>query len=89
MRVGIDARDPGRGLADLDAEFLLQFAGECRARVLARLDLAAGELPVAGIGLALGAAGQEKGPVGPFDDRGGNVGGLRHLRARAPVPRPT
>ncbi len=89
VRVGVDARDPGRGLAHADAELLLELAVEGRARVLPGLDLAAGELPVAGIGLALGAAGEEEGAVGPLDDGGGDLGDLRHLRPRAPAPRPT
>src|SRR5258706_8780658 len=74
VRVGVDARDPGRGLASLDAELLAQLADQCCARILVRLDLAAGKLPVARIRLAPRGLRQKKSSVGAVDDGRGGFG---------------
>src|SRR6188474_2851969 len=78
VRVCVHPRDPRRGLAHADAELLLELACQCRARILAGLDLAPGKLPVAWIRLALRALREEE-LAGPFDDRRGDLGDLRHF----------
>ncbi len=63
MRV-VDALDAPRvHRADHDADLLEQLAPQRRLDRLARLDLAARELPVARVDLALGAAGEQEGAV--------------------------
>src|SRR5437899_1290259 len=52
MRVDEFLRDPRRRVRDRDAELLLQLACERMSRGFAGLELAAGEFPIAGIGLA-------------------------------------
>ena len=84
MGIRIDARDPGRGGGDGDAELFGELAAERGARILARLDLSAGKFPVAGIRLALGALREQERAVGPLDHgRGdfGECGARRHFPA--------
>ena len=74
VRVRIDEAldQPRRGAAHREAEFLVQFAVQRGARRLARLELAAGKLPVAGVDLAGRALRQQDLAVGADDDGGGD-----------------
>ena len=72
MRIGEHAGNPRvRGL-DLDPQFLAQLAHQRMVRCLARLDLAAGEFPIAGPDFIGRALGEEEGAVGALQDGGGN-----------------
>jgi hypothetical protein len=73
VRVGEHARDPGISRPDVDAELLVELSGERGCRRLARLDLATGKFPVAGVDLARGTLGEEERAVGAPDDRRGNL----------------
>jgi hypothetical protein len=79
VRVRIDEAldEPRRGAADGEPQLLVQLAVERRAGRLARFELAAGELPVARVGLARGALRQQHLPVGPQDDRGRDANDAR------------
>ena len=59
VRIAVLLDEPGRGVRDADAELLVELARERLVDGLARLELAARELPVARVGLARGA-GTEK-----------------------------
>jgi hypothetical protein len=73
--VGIreNPREPRIRRPDVDAELFVQLAGERGCRRLARLDLAAGKFPVAGVDLARRALGEEERAVGTLDDRRRNL----------------
>jgi hypothetical protein len=58
VRIDELAGDPRRVAVGLDAELLVELAHQRLRRGLARLDLAAGEFPVAGVGLAFRGGGR-------------------------------
>src|SRR5882724_11663196 len=66
MRVDVLARDPGIGCAHIDAELLVEFTGKRACRALARLDLAAGKFPIAGVYLAARPLREQDAPVRPL-----------------------
>ncbi len=75
VRVRIDEllHEPRRRASHVDAEFFLEFARQRRARRLARLELAAGKLPVARVRLAGGTLREQHLPVGPQQHGGGDA----------------
>jgi hypothetical protein len=80
MRIVVLGGLPDLHRADGDAQLLMELAPQRLLDRFARLDLAAGELPVARIGLALGAGGQQQRLVFPADqDADGHLGVLARL----------
>ena len=75
MRVRITEllREPRRGVAHGKAQLLGELAVECRTRRFAGLELAAGKLPVAGVGLAGRALRQQHAAIRALEDRGGDL----------------
>ena len=74
VRVFEHPSDPAAGALDHDAEFLVQLACQCSFQRFARLHLAAGEFPVAGVDLALWALRQQHAAVGLGQHRGDDFG---------------
>ena len=90
MRIDEAPGEPGPGAVDDDAEFFFQFARERGGVAFSRLDLATGKLPVAGVNLAFGAAGEQVlGTPRGFaqQDGGGDFGEFCVCHARFPVRR--
>src|SRR6185295_5393670 len=87
VRIGEHARDPGIGLADIDAELLVQLARQRLRCRLAGLDLAAGKLPVAGVHLAGGTLREQERAVRTLEHRGRDLNyfffGCRPAQSRA------
>ena len=73
VRIGVHAGDPGIRRAGVDAEFLVQLARQGAVGRLARFDLAARELPVAGVDLAGRPPREQEGAVGALDHRRGDL----------------
>ena len=67
---GMSRGEPRRVAVGHDAELLGELAHQRLRRALARLDLAAGEFPVAGVGLAFRTAAEQEAAVGLQDDGG-------------------
>jgi hypothetical protein len=80
MGVFIDvlAHEPRRRKRRFDAELFMQLAYQRRARRFARLDLAAGKFPVAGIERLRGALAEQKASVRPQDHGGGDLGDVHY-----------
>ncbi len=72
VRIDEPLHQPRRGAPDADAELLGELAFERVARRLARLELAAGKLPITGVRLPRRALREQHAAVGAHDDRGGD-----------------
>jgi len=77
MRIDVDAGDPRRRGFDVEPELLVQFARERLRRRLVRLELAAGELPIAAVDLVRRPLREQDAPVRADEDGGGDVDDLR------------
>ena len=73
VRISVDPGEPWIRPADVDAELLVQLAGDRRGGRLARLDLSAGEFSVSGVQLARRTARHEERAVGAQDDGSGHI----------------
>ena len=82
MLIDMFAHDPGRCPQHLDFQFLPQLPRQGGTGRLAKLDLAAGEFPVAGVEGIGGALAEEKRAIRPLDDGGGNLGDLQRRALR-------
>src|SRR5262249_27203246 len=78
VRVDEQAGDPGGGALDLRAQLLAYLTLQGVDDGLVRLDLAAGELPVARVDLARGTPCEQDLPVGTGQHRHGDVHRGRH-----------
>jgi hypothetical protein len=80
VRVAENAGNPGIGQHKVDAQLLVEFAPERLGDRLSGFDLAAGKLPVAGVGLSPRSLRQEKAAIFALDYGGRNVHHLRRMK---------
>ncbi|MNR22863.1 hypothetical protein D3C85_1398410 [compost metagenome] len=71
--------------ADHDAQFLMEFAGQCGFDRLVGLDLAPGKLPQATLVLRIGTAGDQDLATAIADDGGGDMDSLHFSNSSSPA----